>query len=554
MLAVLTLCLALQSGAAGAGSGAGARALHVFVEDTTGTLLVDGWSVRHYRKSGRTLIWLETRTIDARNGLAEFKALSYGTSVVQAVHDSEEASEQFELQSTDGDSGTIVHGIVYTRPTPERSLMVSVLDPDGKAWNAHTLNVVAVARNGAEIPLQPEPDAPQRYVARGVEPDSYRIELRDPGYMPVLIARHTTGVSAFVRPLGSAAAHIQFVDAVNGAPVDIKSFQEIVWTQTSLVSSPGGALAKGSGDAGPTNELFLAGLVAGASVRIDATFAAHPDLTVELLDLMPGETRTHVARVDRGRLARGTIVDPTGAPVAGVSVTAQNEATRGSPLPVQGQMRLQGRVSVSMNAGPSSGSAHSTTGSSATGGSGAAGIPALVMAIAPESASVRTATSDPAGEFVLRGLAPEAIELTATFTPWHQETLTFPARAARMGRDLAPADDPQVTVQAPGAAGADIELAVLRGAPPGELELALQIGDGPWLHEETALAPLVDARQWMTLRGLPEVPCRLVVSRRVAPSLAPLLSTPLEIFEFVPRVGPPTFVRVDLAGLAPSRR
>jgi len=552
MLAALTLCLGLQSAAAGADVSLATRALHVFVEDTTGALLVDGWSVRLFRKSGTQLTWLETRSLDARTGLAEFKALLWGTSVVQAMHDSEEASEpeQIELLSTDKGAGTIVHGIVYPRSTPERSLFVSVLDPHGQAWSDHALHLVAVGRSGAEIPLHPEPDTPQRYVARDIEPDSYRIELRDPGYMPILIERHTTGVNTFVRPVGSAAAHIQFVDAVDGRPVAIASFSEIIWTQTSLVSSPGGDLAKGSGDAGATSELRLAGLVAGASVRIDATFDAHHNMVVELMDFMPGETRTHVARVDRGRIARGTIVDSTGAPVAGVPVTAQYEAALARLLPVQGNVRLRGRVSVSTSSTSASDVTHSTA------CSGAQGTTALVRALLPVSAPARMSASDRAGEFVLRGLAPEAMKLTAIFTPWHHETLTIPARAERMGSDPtsgALADDPPLVVHAPGAAGADLELALLRRMSPFELELALQIGDGPWLREESAVAPLVDERQRMTLRGLPEVPCRLAVSRRTPPLVSPVVSTPLEIFEFVPRVGSPTFVRIDLTSLAPIR-
>ncbi len=83
--------------------------------------------------------------------------------------------------------------------------------------------------------------------------------------------------------------------------------------------------------------------------------------------------------------------------------------------------------------------------------------------------------------------------------------------------------------------------ALLRRMPPFELELALQIGDGPWLREEEALAPLVDEQLRMTLRGRPGVPCRLVVSLRTPPSVSLVDSTPLETCEFVPRVGSPMF-------------
>jgi len=555
MLTALTLCLGIQIGAAAAAPGIGGHALHVFVEDEAGTLLVDGWSVRVGRWAGTSIQWVEKRAVDPTTGVAAFTALGDPVCVVQALHDTQESSdrEQIRLRPSDDGSGPAVHGLVFEGPTPERSLFVIAIDSQGLSWTDDTLELVAVGKRGQEIPLHSTPEAPQRYVARGLEAGNYRVELRDPRFLPMALEQHPTGVIGTVRPVGSSTALIRFVDAVDGEPVDVTSHFEVIWTMSSVVSTPSGSSTRGSGVAGPRSEVRVAGLVPGASVRIEATFAAHYRRTVELTDFTPGERRVHEARVDRGRTARGTIIDATGAPVANVPVTAQSEGVTGAVPLTPGKVQLLGRVTISGSSSSFSSSVHSSAGSSAQ------GMAALVTSLSPDLAAPRNCTSDPSGAFVLRGLAPETTKLTVCFTPWHQEVIALPARTVREGIDpttVAAVDDLPLVLRAPGAAGADLEFMLPPRTNLDAYEVNLQIGDGPWLRQDAAVAPLVDERQRMTLRGLPEVPCRLAASIRTSatlPPLAPPPTRPPATFEFVPRVGHPTVVRIDLTSLAPLR-
>jgi len=392
MRAVLILCLGLQSAAIGADDSPATRTLHVFVEDATGTLLVDGWSVRLGRLSGTTMQWLETTRVDATSGVAEFAAIDEPTNFVQAMHDT------------------------------------------------------------GEIALRRDLDADGRYVARGVEPGSYRIELRDARYLPVLLERHMTGRAASMQLIGSATVVVEFVDAVDSrplTPLDVYSLTKAVSASgrqaMQLLSLPSGAA--GAGQSGATR---LEGVVPGATLSLQASFARHLAASLELTDIAPAETRRITCRVDRARTVYGTILDPTGAPVAGVPVAIEGGTSAGSSTARAPQIVVSGPVFL-------------------------------------------------------------------------QALTNGPTLLLTWGMTLA------------------------------HFELTLQVGEDAALHRADKQRTLVDEHQTMQLRAARAAPCRLVVWRRgqtLVTPLAPRFAPPSQTYEFVPRAGAPTVVRVDLTPFA----
>ena len=543
MLAALTLCLGLQSGVASAVPDTGARALHVFIEDEAGTLLVAGWSVQLGRLTGNTVRWLETASIDATSGVATFTALDEPTNFVQAKHDTGEVTRRELVALGPATEGALptAHRIVFVGQRPERSLYVQVSDPLGLVRiNVGTL--VAVDRAGREITLVADPAIPGRHVARDVEPGGYRIELRDPRYLPVLLERHTPGHVATVHPVGSAALVVTFVDAVDGrtlTPEDLTTMTGVE-SETMLQGSVKRiySLSTSAVGAGLSGEVSIDGLVPGTSTQLHATFPKHFAASVDVADIGAGEARRVTQRVERARSVLGTIVDPAGAPVQGVSVaTVGGQSDGARVLAPRNVIIVSGPISVGQSSG---GQGVTTTFRGRTSLSGLMG---------PSRSTQALATSDDAGRFELHGLGSGSTQLEARFTPWHHEALTLPAlTTSTPPREGAP----PLVVRAPGPCGADVQFVVPRGTTLAHYEVSLQLGDAPWLLPKDRVAPLVDEHEIMKLRGLTGAPCRLDVRLRdgsVWPPVPDTAPSSLTV-EFVPDAGAPTRVRVDLGPLA----
>jgi hypothetical protein len=555
MFAALTLCLALQGSPTGALVAPEARALHVFLEDEAGELLVDGWSVRVGRLSGTKMQWLETKPIDATSGVATFTAIDEPTSFVQAVHVTGELSgfELVRFGPMANGALAAVHRLVLDRPRPERSLFVQVSDPFGLALSG-CATLVAIDRAGREIALGADPDVPGRHVARDVEPGGYRIELRDPRYLPLVLARHTPGHVATVRPVGSAALVVTFVDAVDGrtlTPVEVNSMTGAQSTTGGTVMSLVG-LPTNAASARFSGEARIEGLIPGTSTWLGATFARHFAASVEVADIAPGETRHVTQRVERARSVHGMVVDSTGTPVCGVKITTMGMPSDGA--------HWSGARNVIVSTGTVRVRQHLSGPRSATSITGPISIsPVLGLLHSPQV----TGTSDDAGQFELHGLETGVTQLVAHFTPWHREAISLPALTASTRPDRASSTDEARTaavveeasplvLHAPGPCGANLQFLLPYGMTLAHFDVAMQIGNAPWLLAKDRIAPLLDEHQTMQLRGLTGAQCRLDVRLRegaVWPPPTRDAGASSLIFEFVPCTGAATHVPVDLSPL-----
>lgn len=511
-----------------------ARTLQVFLVDESGTLLIDGWAVRLGTWKDTQIVYGANQPIDAATGCATISAFPHALVIVQGVHATGESThgEQISLP----DSGPTVLELEHDGPPTSRSLYVRLDSTPGRLKGSEPpVELVALDRDGRVV-ASLLPEANGLYVARGVEPGAYRIEARDPHFLPLVLERHTTGTLGRATLTGSATLTLRFVDARDGGPV-VPSSITVSERRESFQgsSSSSRTLRTPVSPHLPPSHVELPGLLPGNSVSLVVSFDEYLPVLHDAGELAPGEARVREVPVTRGLELTGTVRDASGAPIEGVLV-------RSGDVPFL--QLVQSSASGTAVVGGTMVFKRSDFAGGAIAVNDATRQQLLAVARRMQGAgpfnfgeqAVRTAKSDSSGACTLRGLELDQGEVFVHFTPWHVEVLP-------LARDERGAVLPfQAVAQHSGAA--DVEVALQHSQHLSLFSFELQVGEGPWLGPNDQRAPLFDGGLRIALRGLPEVPCRLRIGMGTGTSR--FTSTEPLIVEFVPSPRTPTKVVIDL--------
>lgn len=514
------LCLALATAQVSAPTAPSPRPdLVVYASDEAGALLVDGWRIRIGAWSGTTIRWDTEAAVDPATGSAAFARLAGATCIVEAIHATGETSgrEQIALAP----EGGTVHEVVFHGPRPERALIVDLSPYLGIPLSpTPDTALFAVDAVGRELPLGPHPTIARRYVAHDVPSGTYRVETRDPRFASRVLDAIVPGVPARATPTGSASLIVRFVDADGGTPLwpaTCTLLEEIEARDYSSSTSRGPFAPQKSRASG--REGVSTSVLPGTRVTLGAVFAEHHDAMVRVDSLQPQESRVLEWPVQRARVVAGQVVDPTGQPVAGVSLVSELD-----PRDLTRNTRHRSGRLLALSTG-AIGAVSSQPGSS---------ISAQRVVLLPSVLTPVAAQSGDSGAFRLVKVPAELQRVYAVLSPWHHVTVPLDGEAPL-----------RVTTLGPGAA--DVQLTVPGDVDLAKLSFALQVGDGPWLVQRSA--PLLDDASCLRLRGMPLAPCRLWVTHPTpGPPAAP--SPYDEVLEFTPRAGAPTRATLDLTRLA----
>jgi len=481
-----------------------APALEVFLVDASGGLLVEGWHV-HCRSESDTRVGL---AVHADSGSARFEGTT-GRVQVHARH--RPTGDELRAVTVDvAASGTTVCRLTSAGPPPHQSLFLAVDVPFPRL----PPEVVALdAANEVVAALKPEPCG--RFVARGVPPGTYRVEVRDPRYRPELFDRLPTGVLGVAQWQGSADLAVRFVDAEDGRVLTPSRAMLAVVARSGVARAEAGVALDPGGSA--------VSVLPGGTIEVEALFDEHLPVRSTAPALSPGEARELVIRVGRAVEVAGRVCDPAGAGLHGVLVTSPF-----APVDLQTPFARNARVDPDYVESWLSWQHTRLLGS---------GSPSSTSRLLPPLVH-RVTETDATGAFRLTGLPPGTREVCVCLTPWHVRSLLLGARA-----------EPCAPLVAAQRGAADVRLELLRPLvqESAALVFALQIGDGPWIGPAEQVAPLTGDGETITLRGLPSVPCRLQVARpSPLPGVFPQEAVEVE---FVPSSGDPTKVTLDLRNL-----
>ena len=543
MLASLTLTLAVAQGARpelGSRALAEPAALEVFLVDASGALLVEGWQVHVTHRLDGARVVRATESVDARSGVARFAGLGPEPCQVVASHVDGATSEPSTVALAPGERASVA---LTLAPHPRRRIELLA---DDLAVDLRGL--ATVGRDGRATPFVLD-EGRARWVALGLAPELHRVVHDDPRFLPFDLRDVSPGTTPRAALVGSSSVTLRFVDQETGevvAPTTIDGVaagaiartertQPYSW-RAALAGLPAhdavGQRAALNGD----GSVSVSGLVAGGRNVVAAGFARHEACHVAL-GVEPLRHVEVVHAVTRGRTVHGRLTDAAGRPVAGALVYGTSAST---PI-----VMTDGDTTVSI-----SGSKVSLSGSVRTRPSGAAGgLGRLPPGWRVERGGPE-ATTDPDGRFVLHALPSSAFELHCELTPWTQLESAVAAGVPGERRG-APVD---VTLVAPGAGAADLWFRFPNGAQLADFDVALQSRGGPWQNADQAVAPLLDDRGRLRLRGLPEVEHRLVVTRRGRGGATPGPPRPVEnrVFVLTPSLGAPSPFVVDLTDLPPN--
>lgn len=506
MLVALALASALRQDPGGA--------LEVYLVDEHGGLLTDGWTVQAGMPSGPTTWVRKSKTVDPTTGLVRFEDME-GVVRVQGRHRSGDATEWTEVSVPS--SGTLVHELVG--PRTARSLFVDVRGPTGLSSSPSEL----VARDAAGRVAATLVRGPSgTFVARDVDPGVYRIEVHDPRFVPLLLERHATGEYASAVLHLTSRVVVRFVDAVDGSDVVPTS---ATWTTQRGATTNVHAFTQHDA---PARYDFA--LEAGLPLELTATFEAHLDVQRSLPPLEPAELRHLVVAVTRGHVVEGVLRDSSGASLEGVVVQSCGPLR----LPPGGDSRTFVMRFPMTPAGQTSSPA----------------VQAQLREMAKrmrvqgralfESSPPRSCRTDAAGRFSLSGLVDEPREVRVCLTPWHVETVP-------LERDPATGAFAPLTLTLEHRGAADLDLVLDHPDDIHKLHFSLQLGDEPWLGPDALQVEPAVVGSVLALRGLPEVPCRLRITRWSGSSAS--AAPPSEVVEFLPVSGVPRPRPVDVRHL-----
>lgn len=317
------------------------------IVDAAGNLLIDGWSVsaRHdarHAGEGRTSTWARA-AVDPTTGQFRITGLAPGELRVSASSGSVRVPEV--VATTRGGVETAIE-LRYEGPDPRTKLVVTLSTTRYHIFEPAPGTVLALAADGTPITLEPEPGRANDWFAPDVAPGAYRIEVRDPRFLPWSKDGVSPGQPARAFLEGNAGLRVRVVDDETGARVedfalDVEYPAAGVWPNVFRVREPGGAA--------PPEDHYR-GVVPGDLV-VAVQAAGWPARRVAVPGLAPGELRELEVRLARSATLVGRVVDTAGRPLAGVVVQATRGDVpghdRGGPGPVQFSSNSNGTTRAS---------------------------------------------------------------------------------------------------------------------------------------------------------------------------------------------------------------
>lgn len=450
--------------------------------------------------------------VDPAKGTAWFTDLPAAITFAKGMHVTGEETEAVALLVRKDHHAAELR---FAGPSPERSLFVALDSLGFQADEALPEALFAVDAQGRDVATL-LPRAANRYVATGVEPGLYQIQVRDPRFRAVLLERHPTGLLGTASLAGSVSLDLRFVDEVDGSPVNVTSVtlceHRRMASSSSLTTRTWAPKVHGT--------LTCDALIPGATVGLQVRFDTHPTLAYDAGLLDAGGTHDATIRVPRGLDVAGMVLDSRGAPISDLLVTTEGDPTLealrpGSPFRLDPSMPLRlpsmssGEVRIEGDHLPT-------------------------MPMAPRT--WRNASTDADGAVVLRGLPKTATpRVFCVFTPWHVEEI--PLVPAPSGTGYEP-----FVVRASNSGAADVEVLLDRRSDIGGWRVELRVGAGDWLgYDEQRVVHSASIR----LRGLPIEPCSMRFTPLKSKQSAASESVTVE---FVPATEAATPVRVDLRG------
>lgn len=470
-----------------------------YIVDGEGALLVADWHVnvtRVTRLPGRTdqPIYGVPRqgTIDPTTGCAVFDGLPPGDYELRALHSAgDDTSADVQVLPRE----TVVCELLVVRGDPRRALYVEVHGARPSA--PPRILARNVAGDAVEL-VRESPYGP--FVARGVAPDRYTVEVDDPRYRSSVVHDVVPGTLGQLSLTGSAGLALRFRCAEDGA-----ALQPIALT----AGEASAVLVDGA------TEHELHGLVPGDHLAI-AQFSQHATLALQIDALAPSEVRALEVEVPRGASVRGAVVDASGAPCEGVFVEGRAYPERAEASELH-RHTLGSGASVTVQGNL---------------------VSRRIDLTGLDHVDRRSAWTDADGRFELSGFVPGEIDLTVWPTPSSSSYVRV-----LVGEGEALASVPELRLK--GAAHADVSVLLPQGFTLGDFALSLQFADGS--PTKLAHRPAgIDARERILLRGLAPRPTKLIATRR-----APLYAWRTEVsstweVEFTPTAGSPAQVVLDL--------
>jgi len=491
------------------------RSLEVYLVDEAGALLVEGWWVRVNQWEGGSLLQRAVGPIDNVSGRASFE-LTGDIAFVEGFHPSGEATGREEVVLAA--DATTVHELRFDGPPPVRSLFVQLSGFAAGQPPPEELLATAVA-GGRRVRL--EQVRYGLYVARGVEPGAYRVEVEDARFVPLVLAEHRTGRSVGAACTWAQRVLVRCVDALDGSPLTAE-------TASVTIRQQGGAWTIHA-EPSMLPEAASVRVPPGAELTLEATFDSHPTLLVALAPLRVGEQREVVVQVQRGVTASGRVVSSSGDGVAGVVVRTRldEDLFGGAPFVFNRVLVTAPGQRVCNSAGvPTDPQLREQI-------LGMAQRMRAQAAPTPELTHRATRTAAD-GSFQLIGLSAATELVHICLTPWHVSTL-------RLSPNVPDGAVATLDLAAAASGSVDVVFKSRSAAAVRALQVSLQLGDTPPLGPEAQRAPLTVDGERMPLRGLPLVPCKL--------SLSSPLSGRTHTVEFVPAGAATLEVTVDLDAL-----
>jgi len=485
--------------------------LVVHLVDAAGELRAEGWvvRVRPAHADGSPRASNERRAlVDPNSGTATFGGLHPGDYVVSASHATGEAGQATPLAVRHPAEYSLA--VLVPSPPPERCLYVRVSQPIA----GRDLALEAVAEDGAVWPFEALPEYLDLYVARGVEPGTYRVRSVDTRFRgEAADVRPGQNAMLVLAPLprtgpGHPELQLVFRCAESDAELAPTALEIGLPTAEHVGLALGGALEGPRAVELPKGPFAVRG-VSRAGATLVAHFQDRPTFVADLAPLPEGDPLAYSFRVPRGAELTGRVVDEQGRPLAGCAIALERVAPPPHQRPFQVTLpdpKQRGVVEHDHR---------------------------------PAPRLIQTETQAD-GTFACAGLDTGEWQVTARPSPFR----ALHGKAA-VGASGTRAELPVLTAE--GDSGADV---LLRWGPRTQRPstLRLQVAGGPWLTAAPS-APLVHRPEGtlLRLRGLPPGPATLLVEpsrpklRGAADGVEP---TRVEL-TLTPAIGPPVEVALE---------
>ena len=295
------------------------------IVDAAGNLQVEGWNVsatldasgRTARLGGRDSV-MARAAIDPTTGQFRIEGLPPGALRVSANSGSTRI-EGTTVTTKKGEETFLE--LRYSGPDPRRRLVATLRSRPFLGVAPDPGTVHAIAADGTRHAMERAPGRASDWHVPDVEPGEYRIEVRDPRFVPASQAGVRTGVTASVGLVGSAALRLTVVDGDTGAPVEdyhLDVAYRSPGMSTNVVRVRERSLPM------PLEGSYPGLLPGDLTLSVEAE--GWPTARVNVDALAPDETRVVQVTLVRAVALRGRVVDTQGRPLSGIAV----QVTRGA--------------------------------------------------------------------------------------------------------------------------------------------------------------------------------------------------------------------------------